>query len=66
MIPSTTQDFALSVAAILRHGARVHGRGERVTWTGGTPRRATFAEIAWNAGRPAAALGPFPPPRVSS
>ncbi|MGW5414321.1 long-chain fatty acid--CoA ligase [Actinomadura geliboluensis] len=57
MIPSTMQDFPLSVAAILRHGARVYGRSECVTWTGGgPPRRATFAEIARNAERLAAAL----------
>jgi fatty-acyl-CoA synthase len=57
MIQSTMQDFPLSVAAILRHGARVYGRSECVTWAGGgTPRRATFAEIARNAERLAAAL----------
>ncbi|TDD67811.1 fatty-acid--CoA ligase [Actinomadura darangshiensis] len=54
---STMQDFPLSVAAILRHGARVYGRSECVTWTGGgAPRRATFAEIARNAERLASAL----------
>ncbi|WP_243717147.1 long-chain fatty acid--CoA ligase [Actinomadura darangshiensis] len=57
MILSTMQDFPLSVAAILRHGARVYGRSECVTWTGGgAPRRATFAEIARNAERLASAL----------
>ncbi|MFV2215923.1 long-chain fatty acid--CoA ligase [Actinomadura sp. LOL_016] len=57
MIQSTMQDFPLSVAAILRHGARVYGRSECVTWTGGgTPKRATFAEVAANAERLAAAL----------
>ncbi|MFD0904188.1 long-chain fatty acid--CoA ligase [Actinomadura sediminis] len=57
MIQSTMQDFPLSVAAILRHGARVYGRSECVTWTGGgTPKRATFAEVAVNAERLAAAL----------
>ncbi|SNT29562.1 fatty-acyl-CoA synthase [Actinomadura meyerae] len=57
MIPSTMQDFPLSVAAILRHGARVYARSECVTWTGGgPPRRATFAEVARNAERLAAAL----------
>ncbi|MES9609379.1 long-chain-fatty-acid--CoA ligase [Actinomadura sp. NPDC000929] len=57
MILSTMQDFPLSVAAILRHGARVYGRSECVTWTGGgEPRRATFARIAGNAERLASAL----------
>ncbi|WP_245623167.1 long-chain fatty acid--CoA ligase [Spirillospora albida] len=57
MIPSTMQDFPLDVAAILRHGARVHGGSECVTWTGGgEPHRATFAEVAANAGRLAGAL----------
>ncbi|WP_433136451.1 long-chain fatty acid--CoA ligase [Actinomadura nitritigenes] len=57
MIPSTMQDFPLSVAAILRHGRRVYGRSECVTWTGGAePRRATFAQVADNAERLAAAL----------
>ncbi|MBE1535927.1 long-chain fatty acid--CoA ligase [Actinomadura algeriensis] len=57
MIQSTMQDFPLSVAAILRHGARVYGHSECVTWTGGgTPKRATFAEVAANAERLAAAL----------
>ncbi|MEU8307889.1 long-chain fatty acid--CoA ligase [Actinomadura sp. NPDC048955] len=57
MILSTMQDFPLSVAAILRHGARVYGRSECVTWTGGgAPRRATFAQIAGNAERLASAL----------
>ncbi|GAA4347326.1 long-chain fatty acid--CoA ligase [Actinomadura luteofluorescens] len=57
MILSTMQDFPLSVAAILRHGARVYGRSECVTWTGGgAPRRATFAPIAGNAERLASAL----------
>ncbi|KAB2365560.1 long-chain fatty acid--CoA ligase [Actinomadura montaniterrae] len=57
MIPSTMQDFPLSVAAILRHGRRVYGRSECVTWTGGgEPRRATFAQVADNAERLAAAL----------
>ncbi|MFB4296568.1 long-chain fatty acid--CoA ligase [Actinomadura sp. NTSP31] len=57
MIPSTMQDFPLSVAAILRHGRRVYGRSECVTWTGGgEPRRATVAQVAENAERLAAAL----------
>ncbi|WP_019631880.1 long-chain fatty acid--CoA ligase [Actinomadura atramentaria] len=56
MISSTMQDFPLDVAAILRHGARVHGASECVTWTGGEPRRAPYTEVAANAGRLAAAL----------
>jgi fatty-acyl-CoA synthase len=56
MIPSTMQDFPLTVTTILRHGSRVYGASECVTWTGDGTRRATFAEIAGNAGRLAAAL----------
>jgi fatty-acyl-CoA synthase len=56
MFASTMQDFPLTVAAILRHGARVYGGSECVTWTGGRPRRASYREIAANAERLAAAL----------
>ncbi|MBX6766543.1 MAG: long-chain fatty acid--CoA ligase [Actinomadura rubrobrunea] len=56
MIQSTMQDFPLTVGAILRHGSRVFGRSECVTWTGSDARRATYAQIAENAGRLAAAL----------
>ncbi|MBC6468704.1 long-chain fatty acid--CoA ligase [Actinomadura alba] len=53
---STMQDFPLTVTAILRHGARVYGGSECVTWTGAGARRATYAQIAENAERLAAAL----------
>jgi fatty-acyl-CoA synthase len=56
VIASTMQDFPLTITAILRHGASVYGESECVTWTGATPRRATFAEVAGNAERLAAAL----------
>ncbi|GIU89769.1 MAG: putative medium chain fatty-acid-CoA ligase FadD [Acidimicrobiia bacterium] len=50
------QDFPLTVTAILRHGRRVHGESECVTWTDTGSRRATFAEVSDNADRFAAAL----------
>ncbi|MFG2001825.1 long-chain fatty acid--CoA ligase [Spirillospora sp. NPDC048911] len=56
MISSTMQDFPLSITAILRHGSRVHAGSECVTWTGEGTRRATYARIAENAERLAAAL----------
>ena len=56
MTPSTMQDFPLTITAILRHGRRVYADSECVTWTDGGARRATFAEVADNADRLAAAL----------
>ena len=54
---STMMDVPLSLAALLRHGAQVHGESEVFTCTGdGDPRRATFAEVAERAGRLAGAL----------
>ena len=56
MIRSTMQDFPLTIGAIMRHGARVYGRSECVTWTGTGTRRASYATVAQNAGRLAGAL----------
>jgi fatty-acyl-CoA synthase len=56
MIASTMQDYQLTVSAILRHGARIYGGSECVTWTGADARRATYAEVARNAERLAGAL----------
>ena len=57
MITSTMQDdFQLTTTAMLQHGAQVYPDSEVVTWIGGGARRATFAEIAANANRFAAAL----------
>ncbi len=56
-IASTMQDdFPLTITAILRHGATVHGRSECVTWLGDRGRHTSYAEIARNAGRLAADL----------
>jgi fatty-acyl-CoA synthase len=56
-IPSTMQDdFQLTITAILRHGATVHGRSECVTWLGDRGVHVSYAEIARNAERLAAAL----------
>jgi fatty-acyl-CoA synthase len=57
MITSTMQDdYPLTITSILRHGSRVYGQSECVTWQGGSARRATFATVAQNAERLAAAL----------
>ena len=42
----TMQDFPLTIATILRHGAAVYGDSEVVTFEGDGARRATFAEVA--------------------
>ena len=56
-IASTMQDdFPLTITAILRHGATVHGRSDCVTWLGDRGRHTSYAEIARNAGRLAGAL----------
>jgi fatty-acyl-CoA synthase len=57
MIRSTMQDdYQLTIGAIMRHGAFVYGASECLTWTGTGARRATFAQVARNAGRLAGAL----------
>jgi len=57
LITSTMQDdYPLTITSILRHGSRVYGQSECVTWQGGTARRASFATIARNAERLASAL----------
>ncbi len=57
MISSTMQDnYPLTITSILRHGARVYGRSECVTWQGGAARHTPYTKIAENAGRLAAAL----------
>ena len=56
-VTSTMQDdFPLTVRTILQHGATVFGRSECLTWAGDHARRATYADIAANATRLAAAL----------
>ncbi|MGO9192325.1 MAG: long-chain fatty acid--CoA ligase [Streptosporangiaceae bacterium] len=56
MIRSTMQEFPLTIPAIMRHGISVYGASECVTWTGGVPRRASYAQVGQNAGRLAGAL----------
>src|SRR5689334_18953550 len=48
---STMQDVPLSVASILRHGQQVFGDSTIVTIGESSNRRASFAEVAANAGR---------------
>jgi fatty-acyl-CoA synthase len=56
MIRSTMQDYPLTISAIMRHGARIYGGSECLTWTGAGTRRSSYAQVAQNAGRLAAAL----------
>jgi fatty-acyl-CoA synthase len=49
-------DFPLTIHMLLEHGRRVYGRSEVVTWEGDHARRATYAQVAENAERLAAAL----------
>jgi fatty-acyl-CoA synthase len=56
VIPSTMQDFPLTITGALRHGTNVYPNSECVTWTDDGPRRGTFAEIGANAARLAHAL----------
>ena len=58
VIPSTMQDFPLTLTSALLHAVEVHPDSECVTWTGdpATTRRASYAEIAANAARLANAL----------
>src|SRR5580698_1475433 len=56
MIRSTMQDFPLTISSIMRHGAAVYGGSECVTWTGAGARRASYRQVAANAGRLAGAL----------
>ncbi|OPC82132.1 long-chain fatty acid--CoA ligase [Embleya scabrispora] len=53
---STMQDVPLTIARIMRHGTTVHGGSKVVTWTGGTPRRTTYAEIGRRSAQLAHAL----------
>jgi len=56
MIPSTMQDFPLTISSILRHGRAVFAESEVVTFEGDTSRRASFAEVAARAEQLATAL----------
>ena len=47
---------SFTITGILRHGATVHGRSECVTWLGDRGAHVSYAEIARNAERLAAAL----------
>src|SRR5680860_796941 len=58
MIESTMQDFPLTITHLLRHGRKVHGDSQVLTYDGPEAglRSATFAQIADRADRLAAAL----------
>ncbi len=49
-------DFPLTITSILERGSRVFGGSECVTWQGDSARHTTYAEVARNAERLAAAL----------
>jgi fatty-acyl-CoA synthase len=53
---STMMDAPLQISRLLAHGSSVHATSEVVTWTGGVPRRTSFAEIGAMAARLAHAL----------
>ena len=53
---STMQDFPLTISSVFRHGRKVFGQSEVVTFEGESCRRATYAEVAERADRLAAAL----------
>src|SRR4051812_41658793 len=53
---STMMDFPLTVASVVRHGARVYADSEVVTFEGDRCRRANFAAVAARAEKLAAAL----------
>jgi fatty-acyl-CoA synthase len=57
LITSTMQDdFPLTIHLLLEHGRKVYGQSECVTWEGTGGRRATYAQVADNVERLAAAL----------
>jgi fatty-acyl-CoA synthase len=53
---STMQDGSLSIRRILEHGTGPHGASEVITWTGGGPRRRSYAEIGRRSAQLANAL----------
>ncbi|MGI8761190.1 MAG: long-chain fatty acid--CoA ligase [Jatrophihabitantaceae bacterium] len=56
MTSTMQDDFALTIQLLLEHGRTVYGSSECVTWEGDRARRASFAQVADNAERLAAAL----------
>jgi fatty-acyl-CoA synthase len=56
MVDSTMMHYPLTVTQILRHGARVHGSSEVITWQGDAARRVTFADTYERIERLAAGL----------
>lgn len=56
MLQSTMPDFPLTVTSLFKHGARVYGDSEVVTWMGDSSRRASYTEVARRIEKLAAAL----------
>jgi fatty-acyl-CoA synthase len=55
-VRSTMQQTPLLITQIMRYGTTVNGDQEVVTWTGGVPRRSTYAEVGADCRRLANAL----------
>ncbi|MDS1268786.1 long-chain fatty acid--CoA ligase [Lipingzhangella sp. LS1_29] len=53
---STMQDHPLNLGDLVRYGTSTHGAAQVVTWTGGEPRRTTYAEVGRRAAQLAHAL----------
>jgi fatty-acyl-CoA synthase len=53
---STMQDGPLTITQLLRYGTTVHGASEVVTWTGGEPRRFSYAQVGTRSAELANAL----------
>jgi fatty-acyl-CoA synthase len=56
MLPSTMQDYPLTVGLLFRHGRAVYGDSEVATFRGDTIERASFAQVADRAEQLAAGL----------
>ncbi|MBO0693176.1 MAG: long-chain fatty acid--CoA ligase [Acidimicrobiaceae bacterium] len=66
---ATMQDVPLTISRLFRHGARIHGRSQVLTFDGSELRSRTFAEVGERAERLAAGLahlGVEPGDRVGS
>lgn len=53
---STMQENPLTLGNLVRYGTGTHGAAQVVTWTGGEPRRTTYAEVGQRAAQLAHAL----------
>lgn len=56
MLQSTMSDFPLTITSLFKHGSRVYGNSEVVTFMGNSSRRTSYAEVAKRVEKLAAAL----------